>query len=129
MSKIVVIIAACALAVHGLIHLMGTTVYMRLGAINGLSYKTTMLGGRWDLGERGILVFGALWIVPAIGFVAAAIAMTAGWSWWRDVVVGAALLSLALTSLDWTNAFMGAVTDAAILALVWSGPSLARLPL
>jgi len=40
-----------------------------------------LLGGRWDLGEGGIRVFGALWAAAAIGFVAAAAALLAGWGW------------------------------------------------
>jgi hypothetical protein len=97
---------------------MGTAVYMRLGEVRGLSYKTTLLGGRLDLGERGMLVFGASWVLPAIGFLAAALALLAGWDWWPAVLVVTTLLSLALTSLDWGNAFRGAVIDVAILVVL-----------
>ncbi len=60
MPKTIIIIASIILVLHGLIHLMGTAVYMKLTRIQGLNYKTTLLGGRWDLGEGGIKVFGAL---------------------------------------------------------------------
>jgi hypothetical protein len=111
-------LAAVALALHGLIHLMGTAVYMRLGEVKGLSYKTTLVGGCWDLGERGMSVFGALWVLPAIGFLAAALALLGGWNWWLPVLVVATLLSLALTGLDWSNAFRGAFIDVAILVIL-----------
>ena len=122
MPKAMIIIAAIVLVLHGLIHLMGTAVFMKLAEIKGLTYKTTLLGGRWDLGEGGIRVFGALWAVAAIGFVAAAVALLAGWGWWRPVLVGVVLFSLALTTLDWSSAFRGAIINIAILAVLWLGP-------
>lgn len=68
MSKWMLYLAGFVLIAHGLIHLMGTTVYMRLGDIIGFTYKTTLLGGRWDVGSAGISVFGLLWAVAAVGF-------------------------------------------------------------
>jgi len=118
-------LAVSILVVHGIIHLMGTAVYMKLAEINGLSYKTTLLSGRLDLGEGGSRVFGALWVLPAIGFIVAALALLEGWEWWQPVMVGVTLLSLALTGLDWSSAFMGAIIDIAILALLWLGPRIA----
>ena len=79
--------AALLLLVHGLIHLMGMTVYMRLGEIDGMEYKTTLLDGRWNLGSRGILVYGALWGIAAVGFTAAAAGWMVGWEPWRAVLV------------------------------------------
>ncbi len=81
MLKIMIIIAAIVLVLHGLIHLMGTAAYMKLAVIQQLPYKTTVLGGRWDLGTSGIAVYGVLWAVAAIGFVVAALAFWFGWTW------------------------------------------------
>ena len=120
MTKILMIIVAIALILHGLIHLMGTAIYARRPEINGLSYKTTLLSGHWDLGQSGIAVFGWLWLLPAVGFVAGAVALLAGWAWWNPVLVGITLVSLTLTVLDWSSAFRGAVIDVAILALIVS---------
>lgn len=125
MSRIVTVGVAAILIAHGLIHLLGTAVYMNGAVFKGLEYKTTLLGGRWDLGEGGIRVFGAVWVLPAIGFVAAALALLAGWEWWRAVLIAMSLLSLALTTLDWSNAFVGAMVDVAILALVPMAPRMA----
>jgi hypothetical protein len=124
-KPIITIIAAIALALHGLIHLLGTAVYMKLTTIEGMSYKTTLLGGRWDLGETGIRVFGALWAVATVGFVISALALLAGWSWWQPVLVGVTLFSLVLTVLDWSNAFAGVVINIVILAVVLLGPRIA----
>ena len=125
MAKIALAFVVFVLVVHGLIHLMGTAVYMRLAEVRGLTYKTTLLSGDWELGENGIRVFGALWILPTIGFVAAALALAIGWGWWQPVLLWTTLLSLALTGLDWRNAFMGAITDTAILVLLWLRPHIA----
>lgn len=122
MIRILTIIAAIVLVVHGLIHLLGTAVYARHAQIKGLSYKTALLSGHWDLGSPGIAVFGWMWVLPAVGFIAAAVALLAGWAWWNSVLTGVTLVSLALTILDWSNAFRGAVIDAAILMLILAAP-------
>ncbi len=79
MGRLVLIGASAILAGHGLIHLIGAAVYLRLSTVQGFSHKTTLLGGRWDLWERGIAVYGALWAAAAVGFILAAAAMAAGW--------------------------------------------------
>jgi hypothetical protein len=124
MQKLAIWAFASLLVLHGLIHLMGTTVYMKIGQIQGLPYKTTLLGGRWDLGERGTRVFGALWIVPAVGFVLAGAALFANHPAWSSFVIGSCVVSLALTLLDVRAAFAGAILDVLILAATWVGPIL-----
>jgi hypothetical protein len=84
------------------IHLVGTAVYLGHAQIKGLSYKTALLNGRWNLGEVGIHIFGALWALPTIGFAAVALALLAGWDWWKPVLVGVTLFSLA--SQPWIGA-------------------------
>ncbi|MCC6300560.1 MAG: ABC transporter permease [Anaerolineales bacterium] len=124
--KILSVVIALALILHGLIHLMGTVTYMKLGAVQGLTYKTTLLGGRWNLGENGIAVYGALWALAAIGFAAAAIALLAGWDWYRPALMGVALFSFALTALDWKVAFAGVILNVVILAWLWLAPLIGK---
>ena len=125
MPKMLMIAAAVVLGMHGLIHLMGTVAYCRLGEIEGLPYRTTLLGGRLDVGDGRMTVVGVLWGLTAAAFVVAAVGWLAGWGGWTAVLVPATLVSLVLTSLDWSTAFRGTVVDVAILALVWLGPRLA----
>jgi hypothetical protein len=125
MHRLLVSLAALLLGLHGLIHLLGTTVYLRLGEIQGLPYKTTLLGGRWDLGEGGIRLFGALWVLPALGFLLTAAALLVGCSSWQPLLIGVTRLSLALTMLDWRVAYAGVLVNGVILGLVWLGPRLA----
>jgi hypothetical protein len=120
-------IAAVVLALHGLVHLLGTTVYLRLAEIEGLPYKTTVLGGRWDLGEGGIAIFGLLWAAATLGFVVA----TAMWlrqsAGWRSILLSVTLVSLALTLVD-GEAPVGVAVNVLILAILGVGALWARRP-
>jgi len=121
MSKIFTIVPSIFLALHGLIHLMGTTVYLKLGTVDGLSYKTALLDGRWEVGESGMRVFGVLWALAALGFVLVATARLAGWGWWPIALAVIAVFSLALTALDYRQAFAGVVVNLGILGvLLWA---------
>lgn len=124
--KTLSIVIAILLTLHGLIHLMGAVTYMKLGTVQGLTYKTTLLGGRWDLGESGIRIYGALWAVAAIGFILASIAMLFGWSGWRPVLAGVTVFSLALTALDWKVASAGAILNIVILAWLSFFPNIVK---
>src|SRR5688500_2691820 len=75
MTKTFSITLAVVLFGHGLIHFIGTAVYAGHARVAGLPYKTTLLGGRWDLGEPGIAVYGGLWALPAIAFVIASLVL------------------------------------------------------
>jgi hypothetical protein len=120
------IIAAVVLAAHGLLHLIGTAAYLKLADVQGFPYKTTVLGGRWDLGEAGIGFFGVLWGVAAIGFVLAAIAFLMNLTWWRSVLLWVTLLSLVLTVLDSSDAYAGILVNSVILAVLWLRPDPAK---
>jgi hypothetical protein len=124
--KTLSIIVAIILILHGLIHLMGTVTYMKLSTIQGLTYKTTLLAGRWNLGESGIAVYGALWAAAAVGFVLAATAMSFGWNGWKLVLTGVTIFSLALTALDWIVASAGAILNIVILAWLWLAPNIVK---
>jgi hypothetical protein len=117
MPRLALVVAVVILVVHGFIHLMGATAYLRIGDVQGLPYKTTVWNGRIDLGPTGMGVFGALWLVPAFGFVLAGVALAFGWTWWSPVAIGAALASLVLTGLDWNVAYAGAILNVVIVAL------------
>jgi hypothetical protein len=127
MMKILRVLAALGLFLHGLIHLMGTTVYLKLGNLEGFAYKTTLLNGRLDLGATGIALFGGLWALAALGFAAAAVGLLLRWQGRQLLLLGVTLFSLLLTGLDWEIAFAGAVINLGILAIL-STTSLRRTP-
>ena len=122
MSKIFSVAAVAVLILHGIIHLMGIVTYLRLGVVEGMTYKTTLLNGRWDVGQTGIAVFGILWAVSAAGFIVSAIGLSAGWTWAQPMLISVTILSLVLTALDWNTAFAGVILNVIILIAVWLGP-------
>jgi len=117
MSRLLTNFAIAFLWLHGLVHVMGAVVYMRLGSIGGLPYKT-VLANRWDVGAVGAAAFGLLWAVAAAGFIVAGGGLSAGADWWRPMTVGVAALSLVLAVLDWQSAFVAAALDLAVIAVV-----------
>lgn len=124
MPRTVIVIAVILVALHGLVHLMGTAVYMQWTAIEGLPYKTALLGGRWEVGADGIRIFGVLWGLVALGFLAAATGLLFSADWWRAVLIGVTIGSLALSILDWETAYAGIAVNLLILAALWVGPNL-----
>ena len=119
MLRILTIILSLFVAVHGLIHLMGFVAYWPLREVSELPYKTSLLSDKLELGAAGMRLFGLLWLLAAIGFVIAALAMVFGWSWWAPLMLVAALFSLLLCILDWGVAFRGAIINIAILLLLF----------
>ncbi|MGH9143283.1 MAG: ABC transporter permease [Vicinamibacterales bacterium] len=103
------------IGLHGLVHLLGTIVYWQLAEVDGFAFKTTVLNGLVDLGARGIQTFGLLWLLPAVGFVAAALGLWTGWDSWVPMLMASTLVSLVLVGVDWQVAFAGAYVDVAIL--------------
>lgn len=116
MVRMLGVVAALVLLGHGLIHLMGVAVYAGHVHLSGLPYKTTLLGGRWAVGETGIAVFGVLWLLPAAGFVIAASVMLITGALSIPLLLVSSLISLALITLDWSSAFAGGIVDLAIIA-------------
>ena len=111
--------AAFIIFAHGLIHLIGMVVYWQLAVVNEIPYKTTLLGGRWEIGETGARIFGLMWLIGTIGFVIAAAGMTFRTSWWQPVLLVTTLFSLLITILDWDAAKFGAITNVIILIILF----------
>lgn len=116
------------LALHGLIHLIGTAVYMRFATFKDFPYKTTLLNGRLDLGTSGIRGFGLVWLLTAVAIVAAAIGVFTHASWSVPVLVTSTIVSLVLCAVDWQVAKAGAIIDIIILGALVVGSRLLSLP-
>lgn len=115
-------LAAGALVLHGVVHLIGTGVYLELVQLSGFQYKTTLLGSRVAIGDTGMRVFGALWGVAAIGFWTGAQAYLLEWTHWRRLVGAVTVFSLVLTTFDFGVAFGGIAMNLAILAALLTRP-------
>ena len=73
MLRIAFFIAVGIAVIHGLIHLMGFVAYWPLAEIAELPYKTTLLNGRFQLGQSGMRLFSVLWLLTAVGLVGAGV--------------------------------------------------------
>lgn len=115
------------LGIHGLIHLMGFVAYWPLKEVTELAYKTAFLGGRVELGAYGTRIYSVMWLLAAIGFIVAGVALLIGWDWGQPLLFAVTVLSMIITVLDWTPAFRGALIDGVILVALLLGPQLAKL--
>jgi hypothetical protein len=86
-----------------------------------MPYKTTLLAGNLDVGAAGIRVVGLLWLLAAIGFVVAGVAVFTLRPWWGIVTLGVTLFSLALCILGWPDARFGLLINLIILAYLLFG--------
>ena len=111
-------IIAIVLIAHGIAHLPGFLVPWRLTRPADMPYKTTLLAGRVDVGNGGIRVVGALWLVAALAFVAAGIAALTGLLPWRMITTCAATFSLVLAILNYPEARIGIAINVTILLLL-----------
>lgn len=102
-ATIVRLVVAGVIGAHGVGHMLGWLPAWGIARFEGMSSHSWLLSGAF--GEGGARVSaGILFIVPTLGFVAAAAGLLAGQAWWRPVAVGSAAASLACTAL-FPNAF------------------------
>ena len=123
MQRYLTYLAVILLGGHSLVHFLGTAVYFEIVEVAELTYKTTLLGGAVDVGDAGIRVFGILWSVAAVGFLASTVAFLGDFDHWRMLLLAFTMLSLVLTLLDWTVADAGVIVNLGILAVLFFGPS------
>lgn len=92
------VIAAGVIGAHGIGHVMGWFPAWGIASFPGMSSHSWLLSG--IIGDGGAkLVAGVIFLVPTIGFLAAAVGLLAGQPWWRQVAIGSAVVSLAGTAL------------------------------
>ena len=115
------IIAGIYLAVHGIAHLVGFVVPWKIAALKEEPYRTTLLSGSIDVGDAGIRIVGVLWLLAALGFMAAAAGAFAGCQWWRHLALGLSLFSLVLCVLGLPGARIGILANAIILIYLTIG--------
>lgn len=111
-GMIVKVVVAGVLGAHGIGHVLGWMPALGVARFAGTSGESWLLGGLvGDGGSR--LVAAGLFLVPTVGFLAAAAGLLLGQSWWRPVAVTSAAVSLAGTAL-----FPGAFTTGSTVGSV-----------
>jgi hypothetical protein len=114
------IIAGVFMVLHGLVHLLYLGQSRRLFELQaGLVWPD----GSWAfaklLGEDATRwLAGVACILAALGFMAGGIAILAGQSWWRPLVVGTAAFSAAIFVLFWDGSLLRLADKGAIAILI-----------
>jgi UPF0716 family protein affecting phage T7 exclusion len=92
------VVVAGVVGAHGVGHVLGWLPALGLARFEGTAGGSWLLTGL--LGEGGSrLVAAGLFVVPTIGFVAAAAGLLLGQPWWRSAAVASAAVSLAASAL------------------------------
>lgn len=115
---------AVLMVLHAVAHLPGFLVPWRLASIPEMPYRTTVLAGRLDLGDGGMRMMGAAWLLAALTFVLAAAGAAGARGWWMPVAVAAAVVSLVLSVLGLPAARIGVAVNLVILAALALAPRL-----
>jgi len=108
---------AALLLIHGFAHLVGFIVAWKLATLEEMPYKTTLLGGRWDVGDAGIRGVGVLWALVGLGIftLGGVLALTGVLS--EGPLLAFSLVSSVLCVLGWPDSKLGLVANAVIVGL------------
>ena len=97
-AGLVKVVVAGVLAAHGVGHVLGWMPALGVASFEGVSSRSWALTG--VLGDGGArMAGGILFVVPMVGFLAAAVGLLTGQPWWRQAAVGSASISLLATAL------------------------------
>jgi hypothetical protein len=110
--------AAALLALHGVIHLIGFVSPWRIAALEGFSYRTTVLGGAFDIGGDGARLIGLVWLGLTLGFLTAGYGVWRGKPWAVGLTGLLAIVSLIVCIVGFPETAAGAAIDVVILATV-----------
>jgi hypothetical protein len=112
---------------HGFAHLPGFAGSWRLTTFPDLPYHTTLLNGRFDVGDAGMRVVGTLWLLVALAFAGSALGALRGSHWWAGAALITAMVSLALCALEWPATRIGVPVNVAIIVALVAGRNLGWL--
>lgn len=109
---------ACAVAAHGVAHLPGFVSAWRLAELSELPYRTTLLGGRLDVGDAGMRIVGGLWLLLAVAFVAAAVGLATHAGWVTPLLRVAAIASMVWCLTAWPEARIGVAVNVGLIVVL-----------
>jgi hypothetical protein len=97
-ANVIRLVAAGIIGAHGIGHMLGWIPAWGIASFEGLSSRSWLLSGAVGDGAARLAAV-ALFLVPMVGFVAAAAGLLTGQPWWRQAAVVSAVVSLAATAL------------------------------
>jgi uncharacterized membrane protein YoaK (UPF0700 family) len=115
------VVAAFVLLAHGVAHLVGFVVPWRLATLPEVPYRSTILGGRLEVGDTGVKALGVLWLIAALAFAVAAAGLVMRASWWHPLTMAMAIVSLGLCVVGWPDSKIGVPVNVAIIILLVVG--------
>lgn len=118
------VLAAIYLIVHGVIHVIGFVTNFQIAEFEDITYSTTVLAGRLDVGDVGTRVLGIAWLLVAVAFVISGVTIFFSPSWWWSFTLAVTVISLILTVLGWPDARFGVLANIIILIFLFIGPRL-----
>lgn len=110
------ILFSLLLAVHAVAHLPGFLVSWRWMSEPDLPYRTTILGGKVDVGAVGIRVIGVFWLLAAVAVGTAAIHVFRNTDNAAMITWAALAFSSVLTIIGWPDSKKGVALNAVIIA-------------
>lgn len=115
------IVLSLLLFAHAIAHLPGFLVSWQLIASKpDLPYRTTILGGRIDVGTAGMRVIGVLWLLAGFTVALAAIYLFRNTDRAWATAWAAVGFSAVMTIVGWPDSRTGAVLNAVAIAfLAW----------
>ncbi|MGY2129581.1 hypothetical protein [Blastococcus sp. SYSU DS0617] len=111
LMRVLRLVTAVVLAVHGAVHLMGVALLWRWGQPGQLRYDDV----RPEAGSTAAIAVGAAWLIAMLLFLVTAALLAAGRPTWRPVGLLAALVSAAVLLPSASIAWAGLVVDTAVL--------------
>jgi hypothetical protein len=93
---------AIVLVIHGLIHLLGFAKAFRFAELPQLTQSISPL-------------FGVLWLIASLLFLATALSLFAWPRWWWALGVISVCVSMIAISQSWTDARVGALANLVVL--------------
>jgi hypothetical protein len=99
-------------------------VFLQIAEFGDISYTTTVLGGRLDIGDVGMRVLGVVWLLITVAFVIAGVTIFFSPPWWWSFTLAVTVASLIVTLLGWPDAKFGVLANIIILLFLFFGPRL-----
>ena len=112
------IILPIILLVHGFAHLVGFMVSWKIGNLKDPPYRTTLFNGKINIGDRGIRIFGVVWLVVGVLFFIDATMVVFQLNGWKLFLIVISILSLLICVLGLPDSKIGIIVNICILALM-----------
>jgi hypothetical protein len=109
--------------VHGFAHIVGFLISWELVNDKDTPYKTTILAGKFDIGDTGIRLLGICWLLTGVAFFVLSYGVIIQTAWWQENAFYAIGFSLFLSILGLPDSFYGILANILLLLFLWYAPA------